>query len=110
MAMNEIVRDGGMKSRKLWFAVFAMMLVVISGAGAVYLPTFASIYETLVGGIVAVAGMYLTGNVAQKWVGVRAQPALMAAAAALPQPPAVPLADQPAAEDPGCPPEPRFTE
>ncbi len=107
--MNEIVKDGGMKSRKLWFAIFAITVIVGAAVvGPMIWAGFVSVYDAMVGGIVAIAGMYLTGNVAQKWVGVKAQPALMEAAAKQPKPVAQPLADQP--EEPAQPPAQRFTE
>lgn len=106
--MNEIVKDGGVKSRKLWFAVFAIAVIVAAG---LYGPSLwagsVAFYDAMVGGVVAIAAAYLTGNVAQKWVGVKSQPALMQAAQQVQiQQPQI-MADQPEAAQP---PAPRFTE
>lgn len=106
--MNLIIKDGGVKSRKLWFAVFAIAVIV--GAG-LYGPALwagsVAFYDAMVGGVVAIAAAYLTGNVAQKWVGAKAQPAIIAAQQAATAP--KPLADKPE-EEPAQPPAPRFSE
>jgi hypothetical protein len=61
-------QDGGAKSRKLWFSVYAITVMVASALIGARLPAFAPMYDTLVGGIVAVTAAFLTGNVAAKWV------------------------------------------
>jgi disulfide bond formation protein DsbB len=106
--MNEIVRDNGVKSRKLWFSVFSIAVIAVIGLAAGSYPGIVSIYSALVGGIVAVAGLYMTGNVTQKWVGAQAQPGLVAAAAA-PKPAPKALTDTHSIE-PAVPPASRFPE
>ena len=61
-------KDGGAKSRKLWFSVYAITVMVLAALIGARLPAFAPMYDTLVGGIVAVTAAFLTGNVAAKWV------------------------------------------
>lgn len=70
--MNEIIRDGGIKSRKLWFSVFSITIIFVGGVLAAHWAAVAAIYSTMVGGILGVVGAYLTGNIAQKWVGTKA--------------------------------------
>jgi hypothetical protein len=60
--------DGGNKSRKLWFSVYSIGVMTVAALVGSRLPTFAPMYDTLVGGIVAVTAAFLTGNVAAKWV------------------------------------------
>lgn len=72
--MNEIVRDNGIKSRKLWFSVFAVAMVLGGAFVAAHWPSLAPMYDTMVGGIVAITGLYLTGSVATKFVGTKAPP------------------------------------
>jgi hypothetical protein len=104
--MNEIIRDGGVKSRKLWFSVFAITTLFIGALLAGKFPPFAALYGDLVGGIVGIAGLYLTGNIAQKWVGTKA-PMETKAEPAKPGKKTQPLE----AEDPPAkPPENRFPE
>jgi hypothetical protein len=74
--MNEIIKDGGFKSRKLWFSVFAVVALFLGAGLAAWLPSVAPLYGELVGGIVAIAGLFLTGSVATKWVGSKLAQAL----------------------------------
>jgi len=68
--------DGGWKSRKLWFAVFAVgALFLGAGLGAKY-ASFAPMYETLAGSIVAVCALLFTGTVANKYVASKAAASL----------------------------------
>lgn len=66
--MNPDLNDGGAKSRKLWFSVYSIAVMVIAALAGAHMPAFAPMYDTLVGGIVAVTAAFLTGNVAAKWV------------------------------------------
>lgn len=72
--MNEIIRDGGIKSRKLWFSIFAIAVIFVGAILAAHWAAMISVYSTMVGGVLGVVGAYLTGNVAQKWIGVKALP------------------------------------
>lgn len=67
--MNPIVADNGFKSRKLWFSVFSTAVIAAGGWAGAKWPQFAPLYDTMVGGIVGIAGIYLTGSVATKLVG-----------------------------------------
>jgi hypothetical protein len=70
--MNEIIRDNGWKSKKLWFAAGAIASIFVGAVLAAFLAPIAPLYGDMVGGIVAVTGLFLTGNVANKWVGTKA--------------------------------------
>lgn len=59
---NIIAKDGGYASRKLAFAVFTSLLIVVA---AMFLA--APILGEVISGLVAVAGVYITGNVITKW-------------------------------------------
>jgi uncharacterized membrane protein YeaQ/YmgE (transglycosylase-associated protein family) len=99
--MNEIIRDGGVKSRKLWFSIFSIVIIFVGGVLAGHWAGIQSVYGTMVTGILGVVGAYLTGNVAQKLVGVKAMG--VAAPEAKPTKPD-------AKEEAAAPPAPRFTE
>lgn len=72
--MNEIVRDNGWKSKKLWFSVGCITAMfggaILTGLWAPFGPA----YSTLVGGIEVIAGLFLTGHVATAWVGSKVAP------------------------------------
>lgn len=61
-------RDGGWKSRKLWFSVFAVASLYFGMKVASTEATLRPLYESFVGGVVAISGMFLIGNVGAKWV------------------------------------------
>jgi hypothetical protein len=60
---NHRQEDGGMKSRKLLFAVLTSALILVAGK---YLPD-ASLGE-IVMGLVSVCGIYVGGNAAARWI------------------------------------------
>lgn len=62
------MRDGGYRSRKLWFTVFAMGLAFAGFCLTAGWPAFAPSYSTFVGAIVGLSTVYLTSNVATKAV------------------------------------------
>lgn len=64
--------DGGYKSRKLWFAFYITAVMVGAALFASERPGFAAIYGELVGGLVGIAGLLFTGNIAAKWVAGKA--------------------------------------
>jgi putative Mn2+ efflux pump MntP len=70
--MNEIIRDNGWKSRKLAFSLFSVLTIFCGALIGARWQSFQPMYETLVGGVVAVAGLYLGGTIATKWVGIKA--------------------------------------
>lgn len=61
-------RDGGWKSRKLWFSVFAIAVMYLGMRVAAADALLRPLYETFVGGVMGVSGMFLIGNVGAKWV------------------------------------------
>lgn len=66
--MTKYRNDGGLASRKLWFAVFTSLAVVLGAAAAVKWPLFSPNYEVMIGGLLGVLGIYLTGNLGAKYV------------------------------------------
>jgi hypothetical protein len=58
--------DNGYKSRKLWFAVFAIGSLLLGG---LLLP--AALYGDFVGGVVGIASAFMVGNVATKWASTK---------------------------------------
>lgn len=56
------------KSRKLWFSVFAIGTMYHAAIKATTETSFRTIYETFTGGVVAIAGLFLAGNITSKWV------------------------------------------
>lgn len=59
--------DGGIKSRKLWFSVFAMLLVIMTAFLSTKGLIHKSLYPELSEALVALAAIYLGGNVAGKF-------------------------------------------
>ena len=70
--MNDIIRDNGYKSRKLWFSVSAMVILLVGWIATAAHPALVTTYGTFAGYIVAIVTVFLTGNVANKWVGTQA--------------------------------------
>lgn len=62
-------------SRKLWFSVFAVVMLYQGMVIAIANPAFFTIYSTFVGGVVGIAGLFLAGNVIAGKLGVAAVPA-----------------------------------
>lgn len=75
--MNEIARDGGIKSRKFWFSVGAVVVLFAAACVAGWRNWPEYLYRIFVDGVEVIAGGYLVGNVAAKFVGskVAAEPA-----------------------------------
>ena len=70
-----VANTGGWKSRKLWFSVFAIGMIYAGAKTAIESKAFESVYSTMVGGIVGIAGMFLVGNVSTKWVAAKGEAA-----------------------------------
>jgi hypothetical protein len=60
--------DGGYASRKLWVALIGMALVTAGFILSGIYPVLAGSFPAMIGGISALAALYMTGNVAQNWV------------------------------------------
>lgn len=65
---------GGFRSRKLLFALFAMLLVFLGALLAGHDIGVAANYPKMVDGIEAITAIYLVGNVGSKWAGIKANP------------------------------------
>lgn len=61
-------KDGGAKSRKLWYALFTTAVIFAGAMLSSTSDSFAAIYDTMVGGVLGALGLYLSGNVGTKWV------------------------------------------
>lgn len=61
------LKDGGIKSRKLWFAIFIALMIFVGALLTLKYPGFGANYETLVGGLLGISGVYLAGNVTSRW-------------------------------------------
>ncbi len=59
------IKDGGYKSRKFWITIFTMGMITGTSLLATKYSGMASLYGTLVGGLVSCLALFLTGNVAQ---------------------------------------------
>jgi hypothetical protein len=75
MATKKSFDHSGWKSRKLWFSVFCVLVIAAVAIVAIRTesPTVHLVFEVTVGGVVAIAGLFLAGNVTGKWVSVKGQ-------------------------------------
>jgi hypothetical protein len=55
-------------SRKLFVTLVAMLLVTSVAVIAGYWPAIEGVYAIFVGAVTGIAGLYVTGNVGQRWV------------------------------------------
>lgn len=69
---NPFSSFNGWKSRKLWFSVFAIGVLYLGTRGAIESLAFGAIYSTFSGAVVAIAGLFLAGNAASKFIGLKA--------------------------------------
>jgi hypothetical protein len=89
LADTNILSDGGFSSRKMWMAYVGMLFIAVGGVLAAYKPVFGPLYDTYVGGILGALGLFMTGNIAGKYV-------LAKAAAIPPATPPAPVETAPA--------------
>jgi hypothetical protein len=66
--MLSFFNDNGYKSRKFWFCIYAVGILLIGSILGAFFPAFSTTYTEFVGGVVAITTAYLAGNVAQKYV------------------------------------------
>lgn len=91
--------DGGYSSRKLHLAYFTMFAIFGSAVLAANWPPFAPLFPTLIGGLLAGAGIYNVSNVSSQWVTSKHIQG-MATIAADPTPaPAVVVVEKPAMDE-----------
>jgi hypothetical protein len=60
--------DGGPWSRKLWFSIGAIVVIVGGGVFFAFVPGFRDGYGTLTEGVLGVCGLFLGANVGNKMV------------------------------------------
>lgn len=68
MPFKDFMSDGGNKSRKLWLVIFTQLLVTGMSMVAIKYHMIEGMYTTLVGGLISLAALYITGNVTNKHV------------------------------------------
>ena len=61
-------KDGGYKSRKLWFAVHAIYLGLATGILAARWPSFSVVYSEFLAFLGATTMLYIGGNIGSKFV------------------------------------------
>jgi hypothetical protein len=66
-------RDGGLASRKLWFCVGTALAMIATWFCTGFIHSLQPTFDTVIGGILAISGLYLTGNVASRWVAAKSQ-------------------------------------
>jgi peptidoglycan/LPS O-acetylase OafA/YrhL len=89
-------RDGGAKSRKMWFAVFAIAVLALTffwAAGREVQPH--QLYSTFAASVELICGMFIVGNIGAKWVSTK----MPATEEPAPKPPAKPVAKKPQAPE-----------
>lgn len=62
MDSEKFAKDGGYGSRKFWFSVYTSVVIVVA---AKMCP--AAVLPEVVAGLVAVCGIFVTGNVVNRW-------------------------------------------
>lgn len=62
MGNRAIIKGGRYSSRKLWFAIFTSFMIIIASK-ICQLPSLGEV----ISGLVATAGIYITGNVVTRW-------------------------------------------
>jgi len=63
MEQDAIEKDGGAKSRKLWFSGATSALVIIA---SLFVPS--AVFGEVVTGLITVCGIYVGGNAATRWI------------------------------------------
>lgn len=61
-------KDGGFLSRKLLITMVGFGIICLTWVATAFWPALDPQYGTLVGGIIGLAGLYMTGNVANSIV------------------------------------------
>jgi hypothetical protein len=61
-----MINDGGIKSRKLWFAVGTALAIILSSK---FVPV--GLYPEAVSGLTIVLGIYVGGNAGVKFLGAK---------------------------------------
>lgn len=67
-------KDGGVRSRKMWFAAGVGIVMVLCWLATGFLLPLASTFDALIGGLLAITGLYITGNVANKYAIIKNSP------------------------------------
>jgi hypothetical protein len=61
------------RSKKLWFSAGSLILVFVFALLTIRWPQLQSIFETFTNTAIAIAGLYLAGNVGNKFVAGRSE-------------------------------------
>lgn len=68
--------DGGYASRKFWFSVGTVAVILLEAALCGLWPALIPLYGEMVGGTLGVLALYVTGNVSSKWLIAKSNPAV----------------------------------
>ncbi|MDE2425712.1 MAG: hypothetical protein KGO96_07380 [Elusimicrobia bacterium] len=68
IAPTQDTLDDGIKSRKLWLSIFCMCLIFAGAVLAHKVPEISALYPTLVGGLLAAAGLYHSANLMHRYL------------------------------------------
>ena len=71
--MSTSWKDNGFRSRKLWFAVFTILVLLVAFVYAAQHDA-KGVFETFATHVVFVASTFIGGNVMSKWVSTKAPP------------------------------------
>jgi hypothetical protein len=63
--------DGGFMSRKLLLTLATMLMIVGVAMLCVAFPVLIPLFDTIVGGLMGLAGLYLAGNISSRWVNAK---------------------------------------
>lgn len=74
--MIPLIRDGGVRSRKLWLAAGTSAGIVLVAVLCACLPPLIPLYDTAVGGLIGVFALYSGANIGAKHVLKNASPAV----------------------------------
>jgi hypothetical protein len=66
--MTAALRDGGARSRKLWYAVGTSVGIIACAGLCAYVPALIPLFDTMVGGLIGVFALYAGANVGAKHV------------------------------------------
>lgn len=63
----EEIKEKGIKSRKFILTILGLSLLVFMALIVAKVPVVAPLYSTFVGGVLGALGLYMTGNVVNKY-------------------------------------------
>ncbi len=67
MTKKELLKDGGLKSRKFWLCLVGFALVLFGGLLAARIVGFGTVYGEYIAGILGCFSIYSGANIGNKW-------------------------------------------